>query len=137
MFGKIYKLDSPEEGKEWRNRNCLLIFNPTMDCNARYYDGGTWITPLLWAYTIPRTTPKHDLITGNWANYLWQERGKKKKNKKKDKKLASVCKSTVLLSTLFCSTALPRSSFGNKSFSLKEAAYVYTDLHSGASFLCC
>lgn len=49
MFVKIYKLDSLYIYGKARNEetiNCPLIFNPTMDCNARYYNGGTWITSL-------------------------------------------------------------------------------------------
>lgn len=48
-----------------------------MECNARYYNGGTWITPLLWANTILRTISKHGLIIGSWEDNLWQERENK------------------------------------------------------------
>lgn len=92
-----------------------------MGCNARYYSGGKWVTPPLWAYTILRTISKHGLIIGSWENYLWQEN-----------------KYVIIISILlhqyvnkvyywaryFVQLLHPHSR--NKNFSLKEAVYRFT-----------
>lgn len=60
----------------------------------------------------------YGLVTGSQANYLLPGR---------DKKLASVCISTMLLSTLFCSTVSPHP----PRFSRRKQQYPH--IYSGAS----